>query len=65
MSKLTRDLKCIADFSPTCCSFQVLASGRMIGKVEECTGIYLLQMVDDPENQSCYFKIDIQRVNII
>ena len=52
VSKLTRNLKCVANFSPACCSFQDLASGRMIGNVEKCVGLYLLQMGDNPEKQT-------------
>ena len=52
VSKLTRDFKCVANFSHTCCSFQDLALGRMIGNAEECVRLYLLQKVDNPEKQT-------------
>ena len=52
VSELTRDLKCVANFSAACCSFQDLASGRMIGNAEDCEGLYLLQTVDNPEKQT-------------
>ncbi|PON56890.1 hypothetical protein TorRG33x02_295090 [Trema orientale] len=52
VSKITRDLRCIANFSPTCYSFQDLASRKMIGNAKECAGLYLLQTVDNPRKQT-------------
>ncbi|KAF7808931.1 Retrovirus-related Pol polyprotein from transposon TNT 1-94 [Senna tora] len=42
VSKLTRDNHCAANFKSHGCSFQDLASGKMIGSAEECNGLYLL-----------------------
>ncbi|KAF7800778.1 Retrovirus-related Pol polyprotein from transposon TNT 1-94 [Senna tora] len=42
VSKLTRDNHCAANFTSHSCSFQDLASGKMIGSAEECNGFYLL-----------------------
>ena len=38
--KLTKDLNCTAKFTPYCCEFQDLSSGRMIGKAWECDRLY-------------------------
>ena len=40
ISKLTRDLNCVAKFSSTSVVFQDLASGRTIGSACECEGLY-------------------------
>ncbi|RVW90323.1 Retrovirus-related Pol polyprotein from transposon RE2 [Vitis vinifera] len=42
ISKLARDLQCITKFYPNSCVFQDLKSGKMIGSVELCSGLYLL-----------------------
>ncbi|KAF7810716.1 Retrovirus-related Pol polyprotein from transposon RE1 [Senna tora] len=42
VSKLTRDNHCSAHFKSHACVFQNLTSGKMIGNVEECNGLYLL-----------------------
>ncbi|KAF7826274.1 Retrovirus-related Pol polyprotein from transposon RE1 [Senna tora] len=42
VSKLTRDNHYAANFTSHSCSFQYLASGKMIGSAEECNGLYLL-----------------------
>ena len=46
--KLTKDLKCQANFCSTRCDFQDLESGKTIGSAEECIGLYLLK---SPSNQ--------------
>ena len=43
ISKLTRDLNCVAKFFPNLCVFQYLDSGRKIGSVKMCSGLYLLK----------------------
>jgi len=40
VSKLTKDSKCIAKFSPTTCLFQDLDSGKMISNAKEDQGVY-------------------------
>ena len=42
ISKLTKDLNCVAKFSSICCEFQDLHSGTMIGSAEESEGLYYL-----------------------
>ncbi|KAF7827437.1 Retrovirus-related Pol polyprotein from transposon TNT 1-94 [Senna tora] len=42
VSKLTLDNHYAANFTSHGCSFQDLASGKMIGSAEECNGLYLL-----------------------
>ena len=42
ISKLARDLQCVTKFYPNSCVFQDLKSGKMIGSVELCSGLYLL-----------------------
>ncbi|RVX00220.1 Retrovirus-related Pol polyprotein from transposon RE1 [Vitis vinifera] len=42
ISKLARDLQCVTKFYPNSCVFQDLKSGKMIGCVELCSGLYLL-----------------------
>ncbi|RVW24940.1 hypothetical protein CK203_079530 [Vitis vinifera] len=41
ISKLARDLQCVAKFYPNSCVFQDLKSGKMIGSAELCSGLYL------------------------
>ena len=43
ISKLTRDLNCVTKFYPNFCEFQAVDSGKVIGSVELCGGIYLLK----------------------
>jgi hypothetical protein len=43
ISKLTRDLKCMAKFFPNFCVFQDLASGKRIGSARMYSGLYLLK----------------------
>ena len=43
ISKLTRDLQCVAKFIPSYCEFQDLHTGRMIGNAKECDGLYYLE----------------------
>ncbi|KAK3021698.1 hypothetical protein RJ639_046548 [Escallonia herrerae] len=43
ISKLTKYLKCVANFFPTHCIFQDQDSGKMIGNAKECAGLYLLK----------------------
>ena len=43
ISKLTRDLNCVAKFFPNLCVFQDLDSGRKIGSAKMCSGLYLLK----------------------
>ncbi|RVW33895.1 Retrovirus-related Pol polyprotein from transposon RE2 [Vitis vinifera] len=42
ISKLARDLQCVAKFYPNSYVFQDLKSGKMIGSAELCSGLYLL-----------------------
>jgi len=42
ISKLTRDLNCVAKFFPNLCIFQDLDTGKKIGSAKMCSGFYLL-----------------------
>jgi hypothetical protein len=42
ISKLTRDLNCVAKFFPNLCKFQDLDTGKKIGSAKMCSGLYLL-----------------------
>lgn len=56
ISKLTKELKCVAKFFPNLCEFQILGSGETIANAEECAGLYLLQVEDSkskPKANSC------------
>lgn len=39
ISKLTRDLRCVAIFFPNLCEFQILELGKMIGSAKKCVGL--------------------------
>ena len=52
ISKLTRDMNCVAEFSSNLCEFQVLGSGRTIGSAEACSGFYLLHNNSSLEKQA-------------
>jgi len=43
ISKLTRDLNCVAKFFPHLCIFQDLDMGKKIGSAKMCSGLYLLK----------------------
>ena len=43
ISKLTKEKRCITNFSSTHCEFQDLDSGKTIGNAEECYGLYILK----------------------
>jgi len=43
ISKLTRDLNCVAKFFPHLCIFQDLDTGKKIGSAKMCSGLYLLK----------------------
>lgn len=49
ISKITRDLKCVAKFSDNLCEFQILESGKTIGNAKECAGLYLLKVEKSEE----------------
>ncbi|KZV53482.1 hypothetical protein F511_14848 [Dorcoceras hygrometricum] len=49
ISKLTRDLKCTAQFSSNLCVFQELDSGKTIGSAKEAGGLYYF----GDESHSC------------
>lgn len=49
ISKITRDLKCVAKFSHNLCEFQILESGKTIGNAKECAGLYLLKVEKSEE----------------
>ncbi|KAF7812209.1 Retrovirus-related Pol polyprotein from transposon TNT 1-94 [Senna tora] len=48
VSKLTRGNHCAANFKSHACSFEDLASGKMIGSAKECNGLYLLGPINFP-----------------
>ncbi|KAL6328004.1 hypothetical protein AAG906_031348 [Vitis piasezkii] len=49
--KLTKEKRCITNFSSTHCEFQDLDSGKTIGNAEECSGLYILKERHDPQEQ--------------
>ncbi|RVW56043.1 Retrovirus-related Pol polyprotein from transposon TNT 1-94 [Vitis vinifera] len=51
ISKLTKEKRCITNFSSTRCEFQDLDSGKTIGNAEECSGLYILKERHDPQEQ--------------
>ncbi|RVW38886.1 Retrovirus-related Pol polyprotein from transposon TNT 1-94 [Vitis vinifera] len=51
ISKLTKEKRCITNFSSTHCEFQDLDSGKTIGNVEKCSGLYILKERHDPQEQ--------------
>ncbi|KAK3015974.1 hypothetical protein RJ639_007262 [Escallonia herrerae] len=56
ISKLTKNLKCVANFFPTHCIFQVQDSRKMIGNAKECAGLYLLKddnLVNETRTDQC------------
>ena len=48
ISKLTKDLKCVTNFFPNHCEFQVMDLGMMIGNAKVHEGLYLLQANEYP-----------------
>ena len=50
ISKITIDLNCVTKFLPHICVFQDLNSGRMIGNVRICSGLYLLKKEESESN---------------
>ncbi|RVW71473.1 Retrovirus-related Pol polyprotein from transposon TNT 1-94 [Vitis vinifera] len=51
ISKLTKEKRCITNFSSTHCEFQDLDSGKTIGNAEECSGLYILKERHNPQEQ--------------
>ena len=51
ISKLTKEKKCITNFSSIHCEFQDLDSGKTIGNAEECSGLYILKENHNPQEQ--------------
>ena len=51
ISKLTKDLNCVAKFSTGYCKFQDLELGKTIGNAKECEGLYFLE-VYHPKGQA-------------
>ncbi|RVW60823.1 Retrovirus-related Pol polyprotein from transposon TNT 1-94 [Vitis vinifera] len=51
ISKLTKEKRCITNFSSTHYEFQDLDSGKTIGNAEECSGLYILKERHDPQEQ--------------
>ncbi|RVW68334.1 hypothetical protein CK203_064538 [Vitis vinifera] len=51
ISKLTKEKRCITNFSSTHCEFQDLDSGKTIGNAEQCFGLYILKERHDPQEQ--------------
>ncbi|KAL6316992.1 hypothetical protein AAG906_026686 [Vitis piasezkii] len=51
ISKLTKEKRCITNFSSTHCEFQDLDSGKTIGNAEECSGLYILKEHHNPQEQ--------------
>ncbi|RVW74752.1 Retrovirus-related Pol polyprotein from transposon TNT 1-94 [Vitis vinifera] len=51
ISKLTKEKRCITNFSSTHCEFKDLDSGKTIGNAEECSGLYILKERHDPQEQ--------------
>ncbi|RVW33868.1 Retrovirus-related Pol polyprotein from transposon TNT 1-94 [Vitis vinifera] len=51
ISKLTKEKRCITNFSSTHCEFQDLDSGKTIGNAEECSGLYILKEHHDSQEQ--------------
>ncbi|RVW35969.1 Retrovirus-related Pol polyprotein from transposon TNT 1-94 [Vitis vinifera] len=51
ISKLTKEKRCITNFSSTHCEFQDLDLGKTIGNAEECSGLYILKERHDPQEQ--------------
>ncbi|RVX04964.1 Retrovirus-related Pol polyprotein from transposon TNT 1-94 [Vitis vinifera] len=51
ISKLTKEKRCITNFSSTHCEFQDLDSRKTIGNAEECSGLYILKERHDPQEQ--------------
>ncbi|XP_059599280.1 retrovirus-related Pol polyprotein from transposon RE2 isoform X2 [Vitis vinifera] len=52
ISKLTRDLNCVAKFSSSHCLFQDLASGMMIGNAKESKGLYWFRAAGKQDSQA-------------
>lgn len=42
VSKITQDQQCFAVFSPLCCTFQDMSSGKTIGSAKACSGLYYI-----------------------
>lgn len=63
ISKITQDLKCQANFYPTHCEFQELASGRMIGNARENGGLYFFEgpTTSKPVQSSCFEAMSLSR----
>ena len=51
ISKITKDLECMINFSSTACVFQDKIMGRMIGNAKESDGLYYFENMF-PENRS-------------
>ena len=51
ISKLTKEKRCITNFSSIHCEFQDLDSGKTIGNAKECSGLYILKEHHNPQEQ--------------
>ena len=56
VSKLTKDLNCMANFSPSNCEFQDLCTGKKIGSAKEVDGLYYFE--EEPEALSNLSLVD-------
>ena len=53
VSKLNRDLNCGTKFLAKSCVFKDLKSGKTIGNIELCPGLYLLKVNNSPTTSKC------------
>ncbi|PON64047.1 hypothetical protein TorRG33x02_273980, partial [Trema orientale] len=59
ISKLTKDLRCITQFSSTYCVFQDLKSGKTISNGKDCAGLYLLKVTSNPKKQAHHTSVSL------
>lgn len=52
INKLTHELNCVSKFFPYSCDFQDLNSEKMIGNAKMCSGLYILNVADLPEQKT-------------
>ena len=66
ISKLTRDLNCVAKFSSSHCLFQDLASRMMIGNAKESKGLYWFRAAGKQDSQAHHvsFSTPDPRLNL-
>ena len=64
ISKLTRDLNCVAKFSSSHCLFQDLASGMMIGNAKESKGLYWFRAAGKQDSQAHHVSFSDPRLNL-